>query len=165
MAENVVIEVGSPDCASAKVCAPEESIDALFKDVVDFASGIKADVAKLQQKVKSLERHIKQERKKTKSLEPKQPRKKPSGFAIPVAVTNELCEFMKESHGSKVARTDVTKYMVKYVKDNKLEDPENRRVILPDETLGRILSAKPEDEITYFNLQRFVNHHFSDKKA
>ena len=161
----MVIEVGSPDCASTKVCAPEESFDALFKDVLDFSSVIKADVAKLQQKIKGLERYMKQERKKAKSLEPKQPRKKPSGFAIPVAVTDELCEFMKKDHGSKVARTDVTKYMVKYVKDNKLEDPENRRVILPDERLGQVLSAEPGDEITYFNLQRFVNHHFSDKKG
>ena len=101
--------------------------------------------------------------KKKKNQEPKPTKKKLSGFALPMAISDDLCKFMKEPIGTKVARTDVTKYLVKYVKDNKLEDVNNRRIIKPNEELDRLLSSKPDDEITYFNLQTYINHHFKDK--
>ena len=53
--------------------------------------------------------------------------------------------------------------LAKYIKEQKLEDAVNRRIIRPNKDLQGILSAKPEDEITYFNLQTYINHHFTEK--
>jgi len=47
-----------------------------------------------------------------------------------------------------------------YIKDNKLKSEENGRVILPNEELSTLLGAKSDEQITFFNLQRFMNKHF-----
>lgn len=165
MTDSVVIEVNSPDekASNSSGETPIETVESLLKGLADYTNVIKADLTKLQQKIKQVERIVKQEKKKSKQPEPKVNKKRPSGFAIPMPISKELCEFMKESPGTKIARTDVTKFLVKYIKDQNLENPKNRRIICPDEGLSGILSAQSGDEITYFNLQTYINHHFTIK--
>jgi chromatin remodeling complex protein RSC6 len=67
---------------------------------------------------------------------------------------------MKKPHGSQVARTEVTQYIIQYIKDNKLQWTENRKVIKPDGKLNSLLDVPVGEEVTYFNLQRFMNRHF-----
>lgn len=167
MSENLVIDVMSPDKKEAVQPTDEDAqsvdtVESLLKSLSEDAMNLKAGMATLQQKIKQIEKIVKQDKKK-KSQEPKPTKKKLSGFALPMAISDDLCKFMKEPNGTKVARTDVTKYLVKYVKDNKLEDESNRRIIKPNEELNGLLSSKPGDEITYFNLQTYINHHFKDK--
>jgi len=162
MSDNIVIEVKSPANKNDSSESPSETVETLLKGLTDSATTMKADLTKLQQKIKQIEKLVKQEKKK-KQPEPKVSKKRPSGFAIPMPISKELCEFMKETDGTKVARTDVTKFLVKYIKEQKLEDAVNRRIIRPNKDLQGILSAKPEDEITYFNLQTYINHHFTEK--
>ena len=87
-------------------------------------------------------------------------KKRPSGFAIPSKVSKELCHFMGKEEESEIARTDVTKYISKYIKDKRLQNPENKRVILPDDKLKKLLSITIDDELTYFNIQKYMNKHF-----
>ena len=141
----------------------EQDIEELVKQVNNCITCIKEELVKVQQKVKNIEKLEKQNKKKNKAVLSKPSKRQPSGFAIPSVISEELCEFMKEKSGTKVARTDVTKFLVKYVKDNSLQDPNNGRIILPDTKLKGILSCKNNEQITYFNLQTFINHHFKDK--
>jgi len=95
-----------------------------------------------------------------KETKPKKPRKK-SGFALPVSITNELCDFMGIEHGSQVARTQVTQFLSSYIKDNNLVNPENKKVIIPDEKLAKLLGNEINDiELTHFNIQTYMNKHF-----
>ena len=167
MSENLVIDVMSPDKKEAGKPNDEDNqsvdtVESLLKSLSEDAVALKASVMTLQQRIKQIEKLVKQDKRK-KNQEPKPTKKKLSGFALPMAISDDLCKFMKEPIGTKVARTDVTKHLVKYVKDNKLEDVNNRRIIKPNEELDRLLSSKPDDEITYFNLQTYINHHFKDK--
>lgn len=83
------------------------------------------------------------------------------GFALPYPISNELCEFMNMSNGSTVARTDVTKYLMKYIADHKLQNPENKRCIIPDESLWKLIGNDNRDiKITYFTIQKYMNKHF-----
>jgi chromatin remodeling complex protein RSC6 len=84
----------------------------------------------------------------------------PSGFAKPCKVTKELCEFMNKSDETEFARTEVTKSLVQYVKENHLEDINNKKNILPDEKLKNLLKIEEGQELTYFNIQKFMNKHF-----
>ena len=59
-----------------------------------------------------------------------------------------------------MARTEVTKYIIQYIKSNKLPDKTNKKIIKPDSALKSLLDLKPEDEVTYFNLQKYMNKHF-----
>ena len=86
--------------------------------------------------------------------------RKPSGFAVPTKISDELCVFMKKPKGSTAARTEVTQYIIKYIKDNNLQWNENRKIIKPNTPLKNLLAVKKDEEVTYFNIQRFMNKHF-----
>ena len=59
-----------------------------------------------------------------------------------------------------MAKTEVTKQITKYIQDNKLQDTKDRRRILPNEPLQKLLQVTPEQEITYFTLHKFIKPHF-----
>ena len=86
--------------------------------------------------------------------------KKPSGFANPTKVTKELCEFMNKQEGTQIARTEVTRALISYIKANNLQNKANKKIILPDEKLKFLLGINQEQELTYFNLQKYMNKHF-----
>lgn len=95
-----------------------------------------------------------------KSLE-KKPRK-PSGFVLPVQVSDELCDFLAIPRGFKVSRTDVTKHIIKYISDNNLINPEKKTQVVPDEKLLKLLGEDLVnlDKLTRFNIQKLMNRHF-----
>ena len=86
--------------------------------------------------------------------------RKPSGFAKPTKVTKELCEFMNKEEGTEIARTEVTKSLIDYIKLNELQNKENTKLILPDDKLKFLLGLNDTDELTFFNLQKYMNKHF-----
>lgn len=92
-------------------------------------------------------------------------RKSPSGFAKPNKISDELCDFIGVPHGTEKSRTDITRYINAYVKEHNLNKPSNRRVILPDEKLKKILKINNEEEVTFFILQRLISHHFPSLAA
>ena len=95
-----------------------------------------------------------------KGSKPKKPRK-PSGFALPVPVSAELCEFMGLEPGSHIPRTDVTKRLMTYISENNLQNPEKKSIIIPNEPLLRILGDEVKDVLlTHFTIQKYINKHF-----
>jgi len=91
-------------------------------------------------------------------------RKSPSGFAKPNKISNELCEFIGVPPGTEKSRTEITRYINAYVKEHNLNKPTNRRIILPDEKLKKILKTNNDEEVTFFILQRLISHHFPSTK-
>lgn len=82
-----------------------------------------------------------------------------SGFEKPTLISDELAVFFGKEKGCRMARTEVSKMIHKYVKDNSLQNKDNRRIIHPDAKLKKLLDSKDE-ELTYFNLQKYLKHHF-----
>jgi chromatin remodeling complex protein RSC6 len=87
-------------------------------------------------------------------------RTSPSGFAKPAKISDELCGFLSVAKGTEMSRTDVTRHINQYVKANKLFKQDNKRVILPNPALKKLLGCKDTDVVTYFNLQRWLKGHF-----
>ena len=85
----------------------------------------------------------------------------PSGFVKPTRISDELAIFLEKSTGSEMARTEVTRDINKYIRTNKLQDESNGRKIIPDAKLSALLKLGKDDELTYFNLQRFMSPHFA----
>jgi chromatin remodeling complex protein RSC6 len=56
-------------------------------------------------------------------------------------------------------------YIHDYVKDRHLHNPTNGREILPDETLIKLLKIQEGDQLTYFNLQKYLSPHFVRPEA
>ena len=89
--------------------------------------------------------------------------REPSGFVKPTIISTELANFLKKPEGTLMARTEVTKEINSYIRANSLQDKDNGRKIIPDGPLTKLLKINKTDELTYFNLQKFMSHHFPKK--
>ena len=126
----------------------------------------------LHQQVKTVEKRVNKELKTVKKIQvnnskPKA-KKAPSGFAKPSKVTKELCEFMNKPEGSEIARTEVTRTLVQYIKSNNLQEQtvESKNKINPDDKLKNLLGLDTVEtnELTFFNIQKYMNKHFISNK-
>ena len=137
-----------------------------FEGIVNGLNIVKTQITALQQNLKHLEKCVKKQMKGLKKEVIKNKNKgnrKPSGFATPSRVTKELCTFMNKEEGTEIARTEVTKALVSYIKQHHLENTTNSKIITPDETLKGLLGLEDGQELTYFNIQKFMNKHFVKK--
>ena len=91
--------------------------------------------------------------------------RKPSGFVKPTTISNELANFLGKEHGTEMARTEVSKEINNYIRSHSLQDKDNGRIIHPDAKLTKLLKVAKGDELTYFNLQRYMKHHFQKASA
>ena len=134
-----------------------------FSSILSTLSSFRTQITMLQNQIRAVEKNVSREMKRQQKEVAKGKNKgnrKPSGFAVPTTISNDLCDFMQKPQGSKVARTEVTQYIIQYIKDNNLQWAENRKVIKPDGKLKSLLDVKGKDEVTYFNLQKYMNRHF-----
>lgn len=140
-----------------------EELTQNFNEIVSSLTHFRSAISQLQTKIRTLEKSSK---KHIKTLEREVQKRKgkgkrePSGFAKPTRISNELCDFMNEKYGKEMARTEVTKYIIHYIRKNDLQGKENRKKIYPDNKLKTLLGIGDEDELTYFNLQGYMNKHF-----
>jgi chromatin remodeling complex protein RSC6 len=74
-----------------------------------------------------------------------------------------LCVFLNITEGSKLARTEVTKYIIDYIKTHNLQDDTNKKNISPDVKLRSLLGVESE-HFDYFSLQKYMNKHFITEK-
>jgi upstream activation factor subunit UAF30 len=122
-------------------------------------------IASLKTEYRVLEKKWTRELKTAQKSQAKRKRKsgnrQPSGFVKPTKISDELAKFLDKPVGSEMARTDVTREINKYIRSHNLQDKENGRKINPDSKLQTLLKLKKTDELTYFNLQRYMSPHFS----
>ena len=152
---------------------PQITLESQFNDLNSKLAALKTleaeivgDLRRLQ---KTVTRHLKEVTKKNKrrtKVDPEDKQKRaPSGFAKPTIISDELCEFLGKDHGSEMARTEVTKELTKYIKQYNLQDEKDRRKILPDPKLKKLLNIQDGQEVTYFNLQKYMKVHFPKAPA
>ena len=140
-----------------------------FGDLLNQLSSFKQQVTMLVNQVRTVER-VCNKRMKVLEREAKKNRakgnRKASGFAVPSPISAQLCKFMNKPTGTSMARTEVTKHIIQYISDHKLQNPNNKKVIKPDKALKSLLDIKKDSEaVTYFNIQRYMNKHFLNSKA
>ena len=67
---------------------------------------------------------------------------------------------MQKEKGTHLARTEVTKYIINYIENQKLQDETNKTKIIPNQSLKNLLGVGDKDDVTYFNIQKLMNRHF-----
>ena len=102
---------------------------------------------------------------KTKVKRVKDPNAPPSGFQKPLKVSSELQKFLGLPDGELIARTQVTKSVNAYCKEHNLQKPDDKRVILADKTLKTLLKLGKNDQLTFFNLQKYLKPHYPNKEG
>jgi chromatin remodeling complex protein RSC6 len=88
-----------------------------------------------------------------------------SGFSKPGPISDELRTFLNLGKDELIARTEVTKKITTYCKENNLQNLDDKRIILPDKPLQKLLRIKKTDQLTYFNLQKYMKVHFPNKEG
>jgi chromatin remodeling complex protein RSC6 len=136
-----------------------------FTVVLEKLQAVAADVKEMIAQVKTLQKDhaklVKSSTKRTKKSVSAGGQRTLSGFAKPSQLSAELCTFIGVTPGTSMARTEVTRAINEYIKKNNLQDASDKRHILPDAALTKILNLTAEDKLTYFNLQKFLKHHFT----
>lgn len=125
-------------------------------------SSVKTDFKILE---KIVSRELKNAQKSSMRKKKSSGNRAPSGFVKPTRISDELAQFLGKTIGTEMARTDVSKEINAYIRSNNLQDKANGRKINADSKLSTLLKLSKEDELTYFNLQRFMKHHFIKAEA
>lgn len=83
--------------------------------------------------------------------------KKNSAFMKPVQVSETLATVVGNGP---MPRTEVTKKLWDYIKKHKLQDQKNKRNILPDDKLARVLGSS--DPIDMFKMTSKISKHLKE---
>ena len=147
------VEAGDASTLSVKMT----EFSAKLQQLVGLFSTVKNDF-------KTLEKTVAREMKVAQKASSKRKRngvaRQPSGFVKPTRISDELAAFLGKTLGTEMARTAVSKEINAYIRANNLQDKENGRKINPDSKLLKLLKLEKGEELTYFNLQRYMKHHF-----
>lgn len=142
----------------------ESNTEILFNKFINQFQDIQAVMKTLHSNLKVLQKEVMRERKESKKKESKikkksDKKKNPSGIVKPSDISPQLSKFLGLPLGEQIARTDVTSKIIAYVKEHNLQNPKDKRAILPDDKLKELL--QPGDVVvTFFNLQTFLKKHF-----
>lgn len=162
--KNVVSEAQPVSTIAPDATTIESSLTENLAVLAESIQSMTALLAKLKGDYKVLEKQVLKEARSMDKVNAKRKKSKgsraPSGFVKPTAISKDLAKFLGVAEDTKMARTDVTKMITAYVKDNKLQAPNNGRKIIPDKKLMGLLNCKASDEVTYFNLQKYMKPHF-----
>jgi chromatin remodeling complex protein RSC6 len=149
--------------------APVAEVDgsvstALYGSVLTKLQSAQAVLASIRAEVNELKRqHARELRAANKANKRRKTNanRAPSGFVKPTLISNELAAFLGKPEGSVLARTEVTREVNAYIRAQKLQDKDNGRKINPDAKLLKLLKLKKGEELTYFNLQKYMAAHFA----
>lgn len=161
----------TPKVEPVVACSAETSADAdapLAEQSVEFITKLQqlsVMISALKTEYRTLEKKWTREVKAAQKVSSKRKRKAgnraPSGFVKPTKISDELASFLGKDKGTEMARTEVTRDINKYIRTHNLQDKDNGRKINPDAKLAALLKVKKSDELTYFNLQRYMSPHFA----
>ena len=79
----------------------------------------------------------------------------------PRPISQELGSLLKFRFNVPCSRFEIIRRLFRYIKYHELEDPLNKRTILPNAALRGVLNLDEIEELlTYFNINKALRHHF-----
>jgi len=88
-----------------------------------------------------------------------------NGFNRKQDVTPKLRAFLGLPEGELISRSEVTKFINKYITEKGLKHPDNGRQIILDDVLRDLLAPPADVQVTYLNLQKYLSSHYIKKEA
>jgi upstream activation factor subunit UAF30 len=169
--KEVVVEIVPVVASTAAPVIVEDvaHVAAEFTGFMTKLQSLSALISSLKSEFRLLEKKASRELKSAAKASSKRKRKtgnrSPSGFVKPTLISDELASFLGKSKGTEMARTEVTREINSYIRANQLQDKTNGRRINADTKLSSLLKLTTGEELTYFNLQRYMSPHFAKSAA
>jgi len=167
-----VVAAATTEVVESAVAAASSSVSADFTSFLNKIQQLSTVVSALKSEFRTLEKNATRELKSAAKASQKRKQKKerkgnrsPSGFVKPTLISDELASFLGKDKGTEMARTEVTREINAYIRANQLQDKTNGRRIIADIKLSSLLKLASGDELTYFNLQRYMSPHFTKTAA
>lgn len=155
----------TPAVTTTATTAPVSALQDEFAEFLGKLNQVSSQFATLRSDFRTLEKRWTRELRTAQKTVERRKRKvgnrAPSGFVKPTLISDELASFLGKTSGTEMARTEVTREINKYIRANALQDKDNGRKINPDAALTSLLKLGSGDELTYFNLQRYMSPHFA----
>ena len=150
-----VLKVSIPstitDMSESKSATIADQFDIIISKINDQILYMKS----LAIEIKNLKKEtIKSTKKPKKIRDPS----KPPPFTKPVLISEALRSFI--NHTGDISRTDVTKKMYSYIKENNLQNPNQKRQFIVDKPLATLLEIDENTSMEYFKLQKFMSIHY-----
>ena len=130
------------------------SLDEQFKNVFTDIQKMSGTARHLQLTVKELQRNVKNACKPKKT-------KKHTVMHDPMTVSPELLKYLKQPANTKLTKSETMKLVSGMIKQNNLQNEDNKRKVTPNKALGKILNMTPIKSITFVELNKYLSHHFS----
>ena len=153
VAEKVEVEAVAPPTLGNQFDTVLATLSALRSQLTSVTSQVRALSKRSEREIKQAQKNGRKKRKTGNRA--------PSGFVKPTKISLELAKFLGKPKGTEMARTQVTREINGYIRQHSLQDPQNGRRILADTKLKKLLKLTDSDELTYFNLQRYMSPHFA----
>ena len=133
------------------------TFNAKLKQLADLFVSVKSEFKQLE---KTVSRELKNAQKSSSRKKKSTGVRKAAGFQKPTRISDELAAFLGKEVGTEMSRTQVSSEIDKYIKAHSLQSKTNGRIIVPDTKLVALLKLGANDELSYFNLQRYMKTHF-----
>ena len=168
VSEKVPEKTGAPTPAEEVSDTPYmEEFSGIISELDTALTTVRTLKTRLQKLEKRVHRDHKANLKKLKGKKRRvpNPNAEPSGFQKPGPVSVELSKFLKLKKDELISRTAVTQRINAYCKEHDLQNPADKRKIVPDSSLRKLLKVNKEDEVTFFNLQKYMKVHYPNKEG
>jgi chromatin remodeling complex protein RSC6 len=160
-------EIETMDASKIEI-ASVDNLKSVLQSLTDHSVSIKALINTVRTVIKDFDKKDKEleklRNKRSRNKTERAANALPSGITKPVAISDELAMFLGVAPGTLVPRNEVTKGVSGFVKGNDLSDPANKQKFILDEREPakklRALLGNPSEDVTYFNLQRYLKHHY-----
>lgn len=139
-----------------------DSMSELLDTLSKTSKSLTAEMKSLTKDINKLRLSTQKGKRVKKVVDPDAPRKL-GALERPVPITEELCDFLGLTKGEMYSRHFITKSIYAYVKENELQNPENKRYILLESEKGlklKELLREPDQPLTFFNIQRYLKVHY-----
>ena len=127
---------------------------------------IETEIAALRADVKSLTKIVRKVKNTQEDPlgEKAKARAANNGFNRKQEITPKLREFLGLPAEELISRSEVTKFINKYITEKGLKHPDNGRQLILDDKLKELLKPPADVIVTYLNLQKYLSPHYVKKE-
>jgi len=110
-----------------------------------------------------LDKNLKKNQKKNQKKNSKNNSPIITDFTVEREISDKLAEFLSETHDKKISLVELNRIVINYIKDNQLQDENNRKNIILDDKLESLFKDLSGNELNFSNINLHLEKHLTKK--